>query len=164
MIAKGLEAPKSHPMATAKRPSILLVEDHSPDAFLIQRAIRESGVECDVTRYADGEQALAAIEKMKLEPDTLPGLVLLDLNLPRIGGMEILRAIQQDPNLAGIRVAVLTSSQDPRDKDQAMALGATRFVTKPAELRVYMQVIGQLVQDLFGAPTPSSERQQSPTC
>jgi len=155
MTAKGLEAPRSYPMATAKRPSILLVEDHSPDVFLIQRAIRESGVDCDVTRCADGEQALAAIENMKLEPDTLPGLVLLDLNLPKVGGMEILRAIQQDPSLARMRVAVLTSSQDPRDKEQAMMLGAARFVTKPSELRVYMQVIGQLVQDVLGSPPPS---------
>jgi CheY-like chemotaxis protein len=154
---EGLGISRSYSMATAKRASILLVEDHSPDVFLIQRAIRESGVACDVTRCADGEQALDAIEKMKLEPDTLPGLVLLDLNLPRIGGMEILRVIRQDPTLAKVRVAVLTSSQDPRDKDQAITLGAARFVTKPSELRVYMQVIGQLVKDLFGSPPPASE-------
>jgi CheY-like chemotaxis protein len=142
---------KAHLPSTASRPSILLIEDHSPDVFLIQRAIRESGIECDVIRCADGEQAVAELHRMRADPDALPGLALLDLNLPRIGGMEIMRLIQQDPILSKLPVAVLTSSQDPRDKEQAMALGAAWFITKPSELRVYMQVIGGLVRELFGA-------------
>jgi len=139
-----------------KKASILLVEDHSPDVFLIEKAIRESGVECDVIRCADGELALTTLQQMRLEPETLPGLVLLDLNLPRIGGMESLRVVRLDPALATLQVAVLTSSQDPRDKDQALALGAARFITKPSELRVYMQVIGQVVKDLLPPAQSSS--------
>lgn len=156
MTVHATATSKAYLMTPERRASILLIEDHSPDVFLIERAIRESRVECDVIRCADGEQALAALQRMRSKPDTLPGLVLLDLNLPRIGGMEILRVIEQDPLLTKLPVAVLTSSQDPRDKDQAMALGAQRFITKPSELRAYMQVIGQVVKETFGSARSAS--------
>ena len=133
--------------------SVFLIEDHTPDVFLIEKALMESGVTCHVTRCSDGEQALLTLGMVRLKPEAHPKLVLLDLNLPRVGGLDVLRAIRQDPALKDLTVVVLTSSEAPRDREEAMALGAVRFITKPPELRAYKDAIGGVVRD-FLAPPP----------
>ena len=139
-----------HENKAPRRVRIWLIEDHMPDVFLIEKSLQQYSVECDLTRYADGEQVLMALQLASLEPESLPDLVVLDLNLPKVGGMDVLRLTRQDQFLKKVRVIVLTSSEAPHDRAQATELGADRFITKPAELHAYLAAVGETVRELLG--------------
>jgi chemotaxis family two-component system response regulator Rcp1 len=128
---------------------ILIVEDHAPDVFLLQKALRENQVVFELTRFEDGEQAMLAIQKRG--PVTLgtPDLIILDLNLPKVDGMEILREIRKDPSMAKIPIAILTSSGALQDKVDAIASGADRFITKPVDLRAFVGTVGRSIRELI---------------
>jgi chemotaxis family two-component system response regulator Rcp1 len=128
---------------------ILIVEDHAPDVYLVQKALRENQVAFELTRFEDGEQAMQAIRKRG--PVTLgtPDLIILDLNLPKIDGMEILREIRKDPRMAKVPIAVLTSSGALQDKVDAIASGADRFITKPVDLRAFVGTVGRSIKELI---------------
>jgi chemotaxis family two-component system response regulator Rcp1 len=140
---------------------ILIVEDHAPDVFLVQKALRENQVEFELTRFEDGEQALRALQNRGSTPLEIPDLVILDLNLPKIDGMEILRAIRKDPKLAKVPIAVLTSSGALQDKVDAMALGADRFITKPVNLESFVRTVGGSIKELLYAQGPRSSAQHA---
>lgn len=108
---------------------ILLVEDNDADALLIQEALREAGVDQPVHVSPDGEAAMAHLEATS--SSTPPDLVLLDLNLPRMDGREVLRRVKGDPSLREIPVIVLTTSAAPEDIAMAYGRGANAFVRKP---------------------------------
>jgi two-component system, chemotaxis family, response regulator Rcp1 len=128
---------------------ILIVEDHAPDVFLVQKALRENQVTFELTRFEDGEQAMLAIQKRG--PVTLgtPDLIILDLNLPKVDGMEILRAIRKDPTMNKVPIAILTSSGTLQDKVEAIASGADRFITKPVDLRSFVGTVGRSIKELI---------------
>ena len=109
--------------------SILLVEDSAPDAMLIRQALREAGVEGDVEVVTDGEQALD-----RLRGGPAPDLVLLDLNLPRKDGREVLSEIRCDDDLCEIPVIVLTTSSAPHDVTFAYRHCANSYIRKPLGL------------------------------
>jgi DNA-binding response OmpR family regulator len=75
--------------------------------------------------------------------------VILDLNVPKIDGMEVLRAIRSDPSGTKIPIAILTSSRSLRDKVDAMALGADRFITKPFDLHSFVGIVGASIKELI---------------
>jgi DNA-binding response OmpR family regulator len=126
---------------------IFIVEDHTPDVYLVERALRENDVAFELIRFEDGEQAL---EDFRLwGPDTAPDLIILDLNVPKIDGMDILRAIRKDPSRTRIPIAVLTSSRAPQDKIDSMALGADRFITKPLDLHTFVGIVGTSIKELI---------------
>jgi len=108
---------------------ILLVEDNDADALLIQEALREAGVDEPVHVSPDGEAAMAHLHGSA--PSARPELVLLDLNLPRMDGREVLRRVKGDPALREIPVIVLTTSAAPEDISMAYGRGANAFVRKP---------------------------------
>jgi CheY-like chemotaxis protein len=113
-------------------PVLLYVEDEDAAAFLLETAIKEAQIDLEVRRVSDGEQALAYLEHSPGYEDAPdPDLVLLDLNLPRKTGLEVLAAMQDAEDLRKIPVVVFTSSALPRDKRCSMALGALEFITKP---------------------------------
>ena len=109
--------------------SILLVEDSAPDAMLIRQALREAGVHGDVEVVTDGEQALA-----RLRGGPPPDLMLLDLNLPRKDGREVLAEIKCDDDLCEIPVIVLTTSSAPHDVAFAYRHCANSYIRKPLGL------------------------------
>jgi chemotaxis family two-component system response regulator Rcp1 len=109
---------------------ILLVEDNSSDAMLLQEALRAAEVTFPVDHVTDGEQAMAHLR----EAETPPGLMLLDLNLPRMDGREVLTAVKSDPELREIPVIILTTSSAPSDVELAYDRGANAFVRKPLGL------------------------------
>lgn len=114
------------------RSVLLYIEDDDRAAFLLETALKEAGVDTDLHRVADGERALAFLRRTGAYADApRPGLVLLDLNLPRKSGLEVLAEIQQSEELRNIPVVVFTSSSLLTDKNQSLALGASRFITKP---------------------------------
>ena len=133
---------------------ILIVEDHAPDVFLVQKALRENQVAFELTRFEDGEQAMLAIQKRGPVALGTPDLIILDLNLPKVDGMEILREIRKDPSMAKVPIAVLTSSGALQDKVDAIASGADRFITKPVDLRSFVGTVGRSIKELID-PGPS---------
>ena len=126
---------------------ILIVEDNPGDADLIVEALQEAPFPHTVVVARDGEEALAVLRHegghAVVEP---PDLILLDLNLPRKDGREVLAEIKADPVLMQIPVLVLTSSEAERDLLQAYRLHANSFVSKPVELGQYFEVIRAIEQ------------------
>ena len=106
---------------------ILLVEDNRADAILLQEALRVAEVANPVDHVTDGEQAMAHLR----EAAAPPSLMLLDLNLPRMDGREVLAEVKTDPDLRDIPVIILTTSSAPKDVELAYERGANAFMRKP---------------------------------
>ena len=106
---------------------VLLVEDNEADVVLLQEALREGGVDLHLSVALDGEQAMADLRGA----DELPDFVLLDLNLPRKDGREVLVEMKSDPALSAVPVIVLTTSQSPSDVAFAYRNHANAYVRKP---------------------------------
>ena len=106
---------------------VLLVEDNEADVVLLQEALREGGVDLELSVALDGEQAMAELRGA----DELPDFVLLDLNLPRKDGREVLAEVKSDPALSEVPVIVLTTSQSPGDVAFAYRNHANAYVRKP---------------------------------
>src|SRR4051812_37175016 len=108
------------------RKTILLVEDNRDDEELTMRALRRSNIMNEVVVARDGEQAIECLfgNHMDPEADSLPAVVLLDLKLPKVGGLEVLRRIRGNPRTRRLPVVVLTSSKEERDLDEVYDLGA----------------------------------------
>jgi DNA-binding response OmpR family regulator len=121
---------------------LLYVEDEDAAAFLMEAALKEAGIRVDFFRVDNGEQALEFLRRSgvyaKAPP---PDLVLLDLNLPKIDGFQVLEAMRKETKLAGIPVTVFTSSAQLSDRTKALALGANDFITKPANLDEFFLTI-----------------------
>lgn len=113
---------------------VLLVEDNHADAVLAFEAFKNFKMPVDLIRVSDGEEALAYLKKEnKYAGVRAPDLVLLDLNMPKKGGMEVLTEIKNDPKLKEIPVLVLTSSQSNEDLEKAYEAHANFYIVKPAD-------------------------------
>lgn len=106
---------------------LLIVEDNPHDLELAQAALELSDVRCEVKVARDGAEALAWLR----QTSTLPDLVLLDLNMPRMNGHELLAAVKGDPVLQRVPVVVFTTSGELRDRQAVVAVGADGYVVKP---------------------------------
>jgi len=129
-------------------PKILLAEDNPADVYLIRTALTECGVELPVEVACDGREVLSLITSYQNRPEIDISLIILDLNLPRHDGIEILRSLRETGPFAKIPVAVLTSSDSPRDRNLATDLGATRFLRKPSNLEQFM-ALGETFKELI---------------
>lgn len=131
---------------------ILVVEDNPADIFLIQQAFSSAGLSSDyaVSYAEDGEQALEKLAQLRSESLRL---VLLDLNLPKSGGLEILQSIRSDQAFAHTLVVTWTSSIAPQEADRLYELGISCHIVKPMRLEEYT-AIGPLLRDLLAtSPT-----------
>ena len=121
---------------------ILLVEDNPGDVRLTKEALKEAKVRNEISVAGDGEEALAFLRKEgKYEGVKHPDVIFLDLNLPRKGGLEVLREIKNDEGLKRIPVVVVTSSKAEQDIVKSYNLHANCFVTKPVDLHQFLEVI-----------------------
>jgi CheY-like chemotaxis protein len=120
------------------KPTILLVEDDKNDVFLMERAFANTGVPVQVQVARDGREALRYLHGegnyADREQHPLPCLVLLDLNLPHVPGLEVLKQIRENPRLRNLVVVVLTSSMMDSDIERAYSLGANSYLSKPSIL------------------------------
>ena len=126
---------------------ILLVEDAPNDIELALYALKKCGVPNDIIVARDGEQALDYLlyrGKYQSRVPVNPGLVLLDLKLPKMDGIQVLGAIRSNPTLAEIAVVVLTSSAMEADVNQTMALGIEAYVVKPMEVQRFVSIMCDL--------------------
>jgi CheY-like chemotaxis protein len=114
---------------------ILLVEDNEDDVFILQNAFKKAGIINPMFVAEDGRRALDYLEGRGKFADRaqfpLPALVLLDLNLPQIHGLDVLKSVRANPALPPLLVVVLTSSDQEPDIDRAYRLGASSYLTKP---------------------------------
>jgi CheY-like chemotaxis protein len=123
---------------------LLVVEDSESDIELLREALADSepGVELDIVRH--GEDALSFLRREgEFEGAVCPDLVVLDLNLPRMGGFEVLRALREDvdPRLRRLPVVVFTTSASAPDVEKAYDLHASSFVTKPTAFEHYLDTV-----------------------
>ncbi len=130
---------------------ILLIEDNPADVFLIKEALRTHGIEYDLNWIADGEEAVEQVDKVQSDT-TAPGLILLDLNLPKVDGKEVLTRIRRNPALSDTPVAILTSSDSPHDRRDTASLGATCYIRKPPTLDEFLGVGERIKELLSGKP------------
>jgi two-component system response regulator len=125
-------------------PSILLVEDNADDVLLTLRAFKKAHVANPIHVVGDGEAALAYLFGGAEGPPTLPAVILLDLNLPKIDGLTVLRRLRADPRTHRLAVVVLTSSREERDIVGSYDLGANSFVRKPVDFDQFVDAARQL--------------------
>jgi chemotaxis family two-component system response regulator Rcp1 len=124
---------------------ILLVEDNPGDVRLTVEALRDAKVANELHVVGDGEEAIKFLRQEGRYVDApRPDIVLLDLNLPRLDGRDVLAAIKTDPELAKIPIIVLTSSSAERDIQQAYELHANCYVSKPVDFTEFIQAVRSL--------------------
>jgi CheY-like chemotaxis protein len=127
--------------------NILLVEDDLKDVKLTLKALTEYALVNNVVVVNDGEEALDYLYckgKYKNRPSDKPVVVLLDLKLPKVNGLEVLHQIKTDQHLKTIPVVVLTSSREERDLDECYKLGVNAFVVKPVDFSEFMSAVKYL--------------------
>lgn len=128
-------------------PQILLVEDNPSDAKLTRIAFKRSGLANEIVLVSDGAEALSYLfrEGSYATRDPVPpALMLLDLNLPRIDGLEVLRRLRADPHLRFLPVVILTSSKEQEDIVTSYALGANAYVRKPVDFNAFVDAVRTL--------------------
>lgn len=127
---------------------IALVEDNPGDVYLIQEALRERGIAYSLELFQDAE---GIVQKLSVDHANghSPDLILLDLNLPKIEGLDVLRSLRSLPGLDGVPIGILTSSQSPQDQAKAEAAGANRYIQKPTSLDDFLQEVGDAIHDLL---------------
>lgn len=126
---------------------ILLAEDDEGHAQLVQRNLKRAGITNEVQRVEDGQLALDYVRREGNFSDRTrsgPLLVLLDINMPRIDGIEVLRQIKADTSLATIPVIMLTTTDNPREIEACYQLGCSIYITKPVEYEPFVEAIKRL--------------------
>ncbi len=127
---------------------ILLVEDSPSDVRLIREALKQTPVPVDITVARDGVEAMDYLHNADKGIVDRPDLVLLDLNLPRKNGREVLAEVKGSPTLKQIPVLVMTSSRSDEDVSIAYSLNANCYITKPGDLHEYVHVI-RAIEDFW---------------
>lgn len=128
---------------------MLLVEDNPGDARLAKEALKDSKLLNNIHHVSDGEQAIDFLRRAGAYAGApRPDLILLDLNLPRKDGREVLAEIKADPNLKTIPVVVLTTSEAEQDILQSYRLHANCYITKPVDLDKFLEII-EAMQDFW---------------
>jgi CheY-like chemotaxis protein len=130
-------------MTTDMASPILLVEDNPMDIDLTRRAFARRKLVNPLQVARDGEEALACITRWE-SGETAPLVILLDLKLPKVNGLEVLRRIKQHPQYHSIPVVILTTSAEDRDILAAYQLGANSYIVKPVDFDKFVEVAGQI--------------------
>jgi two-component system, chemotaxis family, response regulator Rcp1 len=125
---------------------ILLVEDNAGDVYLLEETLKRREIDYEITHYEDGEQAIRALRR---DDCLIPDLILLDLNLPRREGFDVLQTIRSKPAMVGVPVGILTSSDAARDRHRVALSGGERYIHKPPTLEEFLDQVGQAIEDML---------------
>lgn len=126
---------------------IVLAEDDDGHAYLVEQNLRDGGVVNDIVRARDGQEALDYVRCEGPFAGRVPNgplLVLLDINMPRLDGIEALRRLKADPRTEATPVIVLTTTDDPREVRRCYELGCASYVTKPVEYDRFVEAVRRL--------------------
>ncbi len=127
---------------------ILLVEDNPADVDLMRLALLGAQLDCELTVLEDGAEALDFLRGLEAIGASTPDLAVLDLNLPKIDGVEVLLAMRAHQSFSRVPVAVVTSSSSPRERAHIEQFGVGRYITKPADLDEFL-MIGFTLKELL---------------
>jgi chemotaxis family two-component system response regulator Rcp1 len=142
-------APQLEVKAALRKKIALLAEDNPADALLIEEAIERHNVPVELHVVDDGEKAIAFIERAESDPDApCPEVLLLDLNLPRRSGKEVLERIRRSEKCKNIPVLVISSSDLSRDREELAQLGARGYFRKPTSYEQFLKV-GEVLKALL---------------
>ncbi len=131
---------------------VLLVEDSQADVRLVKEILFDENITIDLHVARDGEEAMEfLLEKLVSSSRSLPDLVILDLNLPRKDGRQVLAEIKQHPDLCSMPVLVLTTSKSPEDIQNSYKLNANCYVTKPLDLDQFVDLIKAMDEFWFSS-------------
>jgi CheY-like chemotaxis protein len=139
--------------AEGRQSHLLVIEDNPADVELLRRALAIAGVDYRMTVVEDGAEAIALFRPGA--GIALPDLVIVDLNLPKHGGFEIIERMRSNPEFAEMPVVILSSSSAPRDRSKMERFKVRRYIVKPADLEEFMGV-GQQIRDLLAATRAQS--------
>lgn len=127
---------------------ILLVEDNPDDEVLTLRAFRKNNIRNEIVVAHDGEEALDFLFRRgayaERDPQDIPEVVLLDLKLPKVDGLEVLRQVRADPRTRLLPVVILTSSKEEQDLIEGYSRGANSYVRKPVDFNQFVEAVRQL--------------------
>jgi two-component system, chemotaxis family, response regulator Rcp1 len=128
---------------------LLVIEDNPADVDLLRRALDRAGVDYELTVVDDGADALALMRPgSTTESQPAPDLAIVDLNLPKHGGLEIIEQMRANPKYASVPVVILSSSSAPRDRAKMERFHVRRYIVKPADFEEYMN-IGRQISELL---------------
>ena len=132
---------------SARDAVVLLAEDNAAEQNLARRAFSKSGVHCDMRIVSDGEEALDYLFRRGRYEDPAtsprPDLILLDLNMPKLDGREVLRQVKSHPKLGVIPLVVLTTSRSEQDMTASYKLGCNSYITKPVDIHDFVDVVAR---------------------
>ena len=128
----------------SKDVKILLVEDNPDDVELTLRAFKKHNLANEIIVAKDGEEALNILLPQKKENAKRPDLILLDLKLPKVDGLEVLRQVKSNPETKPIPVVILTSSREEKDLMESYHLGVNSYIRKPVDFEQFTEVVIQL--------------------
>jgi CheY-like chemotaxis protein len=132
---------------------IVLIEDNPADVYLVRLALKENDVHCQMTIFANGQEALSSLCQ-PAQRQFVPNVILLDLNTPKSDGFEVLIRLRGTPHLANVPIAIITSSQATSDKARTARLGVVRYIHKPSQLNEFIATVGQAVKDMLRQDSP----------
>ena len=142
-----MSSPNPAASPSAHKIQLLVVEDSRADFWLVEEAISLHQVPVDVHLIQDGEQAIAYIQNAEASLDSpCPGLILLDLNLPKKSGADVLRAIRSGVRCRTVPVVIMTSSDSPKDRAEVNRLGADAYFRKPIDYNSFLNLGNTLNQ------------------
>lgn len=121
---------------------LLLIEDNYADVFIFREALNNENLPAELVVISNGREALKYFDSSN--PDDLPDLILMDLNLPQINGFEILQRIKANENFRNVPVIVLSTSTWALDREKCRELGAAEYFTKPIDFNGYSHIINSL--------------------
>ena len=131
---------------------ILLIEDNPADVDLLRRAFKSARFDCELTLMEDGAEAMAFIRGEGPHAGApSPDLVVLDLNLPKNDGVEVLQVLRATPQFSAVPVAILSSSSSSRERARVEQFHIGRFITKPPDLDEFL-AIGSTLKSLLSVP------------
>jgi CheY-like chemotaxis protein len=133
---------------------ILLVEDDSVDAMTVKRAMRDLQVNHSVVHSVNGEEAMKYLTSPDMEK---PFVILLDLNMPKMSGIEFLKAMKMHPELKTIPVIVLTTSKERRDVLDSFELGASGYMVKPVDYAKFVEILSRIMVYWSSSELPKDE-------
>jgi CheY-like chemotaxis protein len=141
-IATPLDMPAG-PMGTGTsgRRRVTVIDDNARDIELFVIACDLGNIPVDVTGYAGGAAAMAALTAAAAAGDRLPAVIMLDLNMPGMNGFDVLAALKTHAVLSSVPVVILTSSDSPKDREQCRRMGANGYLVKPSTIKEFVLML-----------------------
>ena len=131
------------------RRRLLVIEDNPTDVLLLRRALTKHGVDYEMVVVEDGEEAIEYLEQCKAEGK--PELIIVDLNLPKEDGLEVLKVYRGSPSFVETQMVILTSSDSPSERQRAEIIGVDAYLRKPIELDAFL-ALGDTLRKLLELP------------